>query len=75
MTDYKNRLETLLADLNTELKAIGIHDPHNPADWIAVPESVDAMKGKRSSQHSNDSGMTLRVHSKKLLREHSVSVK
>jgi RNA polymerase-binding transcription factor DksA len=42
MTDYKNRLETLLADLSTELKAIGIHDPHNPADWIAVPESVDA---------------------------------
>jgi RNA polymerase-binding transcription factor DksA len=42
MTDYTTRLETMLAELTTELKAIGIHDPHNPSDWIAVPEGVDA---------------------------------
>ncbi len=41
MTDYKTRLESMLEELTTELKAIGIHDPRNPADWIAVPEGVD----------------------------------
>jgi DnaK suppressor protein len=38
---YKASLEGMLAELTTELKAIGIHDPHNPQDWIAVPESMD----------------------------------
>lgn len=41
MTDYKSQLEAMLQNLTTELSAVGIHDPHNPADWIAVPEAVD----------------------------------
>ncbi len=42
MKDYASRLESMLEELNTELKAIGIHNPNNPSDWIAVPEGVDA---------------------------------
>ena len=30
----------MLAELETELKAIGIHNPKNPSDWIAVPEGT-----------------------------------
>ena len=35
-------LEKQLEDLISELKSVGIHNPENPADWIAVPEGVDA---------------------------------
>ncbi len=42
MTDYTARLESMLEELTRELKAIGIHNPDNPSDWIAVPEGVDA---------------------------------
>jgi RNA polymerase-binding transcription factor DksA len=42
MTEYKLQLEALRENLTAELQAVGIHDPHNPADWIAVPEGVDA---------------------------------
>ena len=42
MTDYTARLESMLEELTLELKAIGIHNPDNPSDWIAVPEGVDA---------------------------------
>jgi len=38
---YKKRLEQMHEELVEELKAIGIHDPKNPKDWIAVPESMD----------------------------------
>lgn len=41
MKEFKVRLEAMLGDLTEELKAIGINDPHNPSDWIAVPEGVD----------------------------------
>lgn len=34
-------LTEMLATLTTELNAVGIHDPHNPQDWIAVPEVSD----------------------------------
>jgi len=38
---FKARLTAMLAALTNELKTIGIHDPHNPQDWVAVPEGVD----------------------------------
>ncbi len=41
MTEYKARLETMLEDLTKELQDVGIHDPKNPTDWIAVPEDLD----------------------------------
>ncbi len=42
MNDHKTQLEKQLEDLVSELKSVGIHNPENPADWIAVPEGVDA---------------------------------
>jgi RNA polymerase-binding transcription factor DksA len=42
MDEYTSQLETILKELTEELKTVGIHDPHNPSDWIAVPETVDA---------------------------------
>jgi RNA polymerase-binding transcription factor DksA len=42
MKDYTSQLEELLIRVTEELKAVGIHNPENPADWIAVPEGVDA---------------------------------
>lgn len=38
---YKQRLEILLEELTRELGAIAIHNPKNPQDWIAVPESMN----------------------------------
>lgn len=38
---YKARLETMLEEITKELSAIGIHNPENPSDWIAVPEELD----------------------------------
>lgn len=43
MTDYnamKARLETMLADITTELTELGINNPNAPEDWIATPEGV-----------------------------------
>lgn len=39
---YKIRLEEMLKTMEGELKSIGIHNPQNPSDWIAVPEELDA---------------------------------
>ncbi len=39
---YKAKLEVLLVNITEELKTVGIHNPDNPQDWIAVPEGVDA---------------------------------
>ena len=41
MNAHKTRLEEMLVALTEELQTIGIHDPKNPADWIAVPERDD----------------------------------
>ncbi len=38
MKDYTKELQAMLIDLTKELDAIGIHDPKNPQDWVAVPE-------------------------------------
>lgn len=38
---YKGRLEEMLGEVTAELKTIGVHDPENPADWIAVPEELE----------------------------------
>jgi RNA polymerase-binding transcription factor DksA len=40
--EYKNRLEEMLVQITDELKTVGIHNPQNPSDWIAVPENLDA---------------------------------
>jgi RNA polymerase-binding transcription factor DksA len=32
----------MLGEITNELSHIGIHNPENPSDWIAVPEDVDA---------------------------------
>ena len=39
---HKERLEAMLGEITNELSHIGIHNPENPSDWIAVPEDVDA---------------------------------
>ncbi len=39
---YKEVLEQKLVEITEELKAVGIHNPQNPSDWIAVPEELDA---------------------------------
>ncbi len=41
MIDYKTALETMLEAVTLELKDVGIHNPENPSDWIAVPEDMD----------------------------------
>jgi len=35
---YKKLIEEALVTLEAELKTIGIHNPKNESDWIAVPE-------------------------------------
>jgi RNA polymerase-binding transcription factor DksA len=39
---YKSQLETMLKELTSELSAVGIHNPQNPQDWVAVPEGMDS---------------------------------
>lgn len=39
---YKAQLEQLLEEITKELQTIGIHDPKNPSDWVAIPEEFDA---------------------------------
>ncbi len=39
---YKTQLEEMLATITAELKTVGIHNPENPSDWVAVPEELDA---------------------------------
>jgi RNA polymerase-binding transcription factor DksA len=41
---YKLQLEAMLEELTGELSAIGIHNPENPQDWIAVPEGMDVQE-------------------------------
>jgi len=42
MQTYKPRLEEMLKEITEELKSVGIHNPNNPSDWIAVPQDLDA---------------------------------
>ncbi len=39
---YKVRLEEMLGEITEELKTVGIHNPENESDWIAVPADLDA---------------------------------
>ncbi len=39
--EYKERLEGMLVEITEELKSVGIHNPQNPSDWIAVPQELD----------------------------------
>lgn len=41
MNQYKTRLEEMLETITEELKSVGIHNPENPSDWIAVPQDLD----------------------------------
>lgn len=40
---HKAKLEQMLAALTEELKAIGIHDPKNPANWTEKANDLDAV--------------------------------
>lgn len=40
--EYRTRLEEMLEVIIGELKGVGIHNPNNPGDWIAVPDELDA---------------------------------
>ncbi len=40
-TVYKARLQEMLVEITEELKSVGIHNPGNPSDWIAVPQELD----------------------------------
>ena len=43
INNYKERLESELAELTKELQSLGIHNPQVPEDWIATPsEAADA---------------------------------
>ena len=42
--NYKQKLEQLLGEIVAELETIGIHDPENNANWIAIPEGVGVGK-------------------------------
>jgi RNA polymerase-binding transcription factor DksA len=37
---YKTRLEEMLKEITEELKTIGIHNPENEKDWVAIPEDI-----------------------------------
>ena len=39
---YKVRLEEMLIQITEELTPLGIHDPKNPSDWVAIPVDLDA---------------------------------
>lgn len=38
---YKVQLEDMFAQITKELALVGIHNPENPSDWIAVPDDID----------------------------------
>ncbi len=38
-TTFKKILETELETITGDLTELGIHNPNNPADWIAVPNT------------------------------------
>jgi DnaK suppressor protein len=42
MEPYTQRLNDMLRDMTNELSAVGIHNPQNPSDWVAVPAELDA---------------------------------
>jgi DnaK suppressor protein len=39
--EYQARLQAMLEEITKELQSVGIHNPENPSDWIAVPEDLD----------------------------------
>ena len=39
---YKARLDEMHTLIINELSAVGIHNPENPSDWVAVPDTLDA---------------------------------
>lgn len=39
---HRGELEKMLKEITTELSGVGIHNPQNPSDWVAVPEGLDA---------------------------------
>ncbi|MFZ2253166.1 MAG: TraR/DksA C4-type zinc finger protein [Minisyncoccia bacterium] len=38
---YKVRLGEMLETITLDLKAVGIHNPQNASDWVAVPGELD----------------------------------
>ena len=50
MNAYKGRLDAMLTEVVAELTGIGVHDPENPADWIAVPEALELTEADENVQ-------------------------
>ncbi len=40
-TPYRVRLDTMLEEITKELQSVGIHNPENASDWVAVPADLD----------------------------------
>ena len=38
---YKVRLDEMLGAITEELTSVGIHNPKNKSDWIAIPRDLD----------------------------------
>ncbi len=38
---YAQRLDEMYKEILEELKTVGVHNPENPSDWIAVPQDLD----------------------------------
>lgn len=41
ITTYRTALQDAHARVQDELSVLGIHNPENPADWIATPETQE----------------------------------
>ena len=50
---YKKRLEKMLEDITEELKTIGIHNPENPTDWVAIPEELNVKQADLNDAADN----------------------
>ena len=62
--EFKTKLEAMLAEITASLAEIGIHDPTNPENWVAVPEGVgvgeaDPNVGADRAEDWNDRRATL----------------
>ncbi len=51
--EYRARLKAMLEEITKELQSIGIHNPENPSDWIAVPEDQGAEESDENLSADN----------------------
>lgn len=53
-TSYKQRLEEELKAIETELKTVGIQNPHNPADWEGTETKLDVLSAAADENEAAD---------------------